>query len=152
MRCNNTWATRFVLFVAICGFGLPPFVFATTPTADEMATARQWCAARFEDGGEGMPPFSFTCDGKPSAELLPHWKQTHSVRELDDRRSEHTLAWADPNSGLVVRCVAVVYRDFPVAEWTLYFKNRRSTTGACALRVLLIPACECVTVTHFELF
>jgi hypothetical protein len=25
-----------------------------------------------------------------------------------------------------VRCVAVDYRDFPTAEWTLYFKNTGS--------------------------
>ena len=45
------------------------------------------------------------------------------TRELDDRRIEHTLTWTDPESGLVVRCVAIEYRDFPAVEWTLYFRN-----------------------------
>jgi len=69
------------------------------------------------------PPFSFTYGGKPSVELLTTWKREHQVRKLDDRRSEHVLSYTDPDSGLVVRCVAVEYHDFPTVEWTLYFKN-----------------------------
>ncbi|NQU23780.1 MAG: alpha-galactosidase [Candidatus Nealsonbacteria bacterium] len=108
---------------AVSVLGLPGLVSATTATDDEMTTAGQWIATRFEDIGESVPPFSFIYAGKPSAELLPSWKRTRRVRKLDDRRSEHTLAWTDPESGLVVRCVAIAYRDFPTVEWTLYFKN-----------------------------
>ncbi|NQT36874.1 MAG: alpha-galactosidase, partial [Planctomycetes bacterium] len=108
----------------------PQLAPATTVTDEEMATAGQWVAKRFVDGGESgelVPPFSFTYGGKPSAELLPNWKQSHRVSQLDDRRIEHTLTWTDPESGLAVRCVAIVYRDFPTVEWTLYFKNTSET-------------------------
>lgn len=69
------------------------------------------------------PFFSFTYDGKPSAELLATWELKRASRQLDDKRTEHTLTYTDPKTGLVLRCVGVEYRDFPTVEWTLYFKN-----------------------------
>jgi len=42
---------------------------------------------------------------------------------MDDRRTEHTLTYSDLKTGLVLRCVGVVYHEFPTVEWTLYFKN-----------------------------
>lgn len=51
---------------------LPQNVLGVSPTADEMAEAKQWAAARFDgqDGRPAEPCFSFAYDGKPSAELL----------------------------------------------------------------------------------
>jgi len=69
------------------------------------------------------PPFSFTYGKKPSTELLPKWECKREVRRLDDRRRQHTLSYTDPDSGLVVRCIAVEYLDFPTVEWTLHFEN-----------------------------
>jgi alpha-galactosidase len=69
------------------------------------------------------PPFSFHYGGEPSADLLKTWKLTRSQRVLDTRRTEYTLSYRDPKTGLIVRCVALAYHDFPTVEWTLYFKN-----------------------------
>jgi alpha-galactosidase len=70
------------------------------------------------------PPFSFTYEGKSSAELLNIKEQKHLVRKLDDQRTEHTLTYTtDPKPDLVIRCVVIEYHDFPTVEWTLYFKN-----------------------------
>ncbi len=44
-------------------------------------------------------------------------------RALDSQRLESVVCFADPQTGLEVRCVAVSYRDFPTVEWTVYFKN-----------------------------
>jgi len=68
-------------------------------------------------------PFSFHYDGQSSAELLKLWPVKRSTRPLDANRTELTLSWNDPRTGLQVRCVAVVYQDFPTVEWTVYFKN-----------------------------
>jgi len=73
------------------------------------------------------PPFSFRYGDRPSSELLKIWESKRGSRELDEQRTEHTLTFTDPKTGLEVRCVAVVYRDFPTVEWTVYFKN---TSGA----------------------
>jgi len=75
----------------------------------------------------GDPPFSFVYGGKPSAELLQRWKPNRSRKKLDDKRTEHTIVYTDPDTGLVVRCAAVEYHDFPTVEWTLHFKNTGST-------------------------
>ncbi len=71
------------------------------------------------------PPFSFTYGGRSSTELLKAWELKCDTRLLDSR-TEHTLTYTDPKGGLVVRCVAIEYNDFPAVEWTLYFKNAGS--------------------------
>jgi len=73
------------------------------------------------------PPFSFTYGGKPSTELLQNWDARRTTRKLDDNRTEHIIIWADPATGLIVRCVAIEYHDFPTVEWTLYFNNNGSS-------------------------
>ena len=77
-------------------------------------------------------PFSFRYGDRPSSYLLKMWELNRSSRRLDENRTEHTLTYTDPKSGLVVRCVAVEYKDFPVVEWTLYFRN----TGASPTPIL----------------
>ncbi len=69
------------------------------------------------------PPFSFNYGGRSFAALLDGWDVQRQARKLDPRRTEHTLTCTDRGTGLVVRCVAVEYHDFPVVEWTPYFKN-----------------------------
>jgi len=74
------------------------------------------------------PPFSFQLGGKPSAELLMGWVLKRSTRSVssadsDNGKIEHTLTYTHRQTGLVVRCLAVEYRDFPTVEWTLFFKN-----------------------------
>jgi hypothetical protein len=110
------------LFVVLTGFG-PQFAAAVSPTTAELSEARRWAAANFEGGANAKPWFSFTYDGKPSAELLIKWEPHRATQQLDDKRTQHTVIFTDPKTGLVIRCVGVEYRDFPTVEWTLYFKN-----------------------------
>jgi len=72
------------------------------------------------------PLFSFIYGGKPSAGFLGRWTFERSTRPLDRGRTETALVWADPKTGLSVRCVAVEYSDFPTVEWTAYLKNAGS--------------------------
>ncbi len=69
------------------------------------------------------PPFSFNYAGKPSADFLKTWTVSRSTRELEGRKTESTLTYADPLTGLKVRSVATAYHDFPTVEWTLAFVN-----------------------------
>ena len=78
----------------------------------------------FHQGGYfDEPLFSFTYDGKGGVELLPGWKQERSSRKLDDQRTERSVLWTDPTTGLEVRCLGIEYQDFQAVEWTVYFKN-----------------------------
>jgi alpha-galactosidase len=120
---------------------------ASAPAPEEMAAARRWIAAKIEPPAEGPrrepgpvapanlpvvkdapssaadPPFSFVYGGTPSATLLKGWPVKRETCALDARRTRHTLAYADPKTGLVVRWTATEYHDFPTVEWTLAFKN-----------------------------
>jgi len=69
------------------------------------------------------PLFSFTYGGKPSSEFLGTWKLTREQQKLDDCRTQYTLTYTDPGTGLEARCVGIAYSDFPTVEWTVYFKN-----------------------------
>jgi alpha-galactosidase len=98
----------------------------------ELSKARDWFATRFQsvnqaDGRAGTLwtnlPFSFVYGGELSSELLKSWEPTTNERPLDEQRTERTLSYTDPKTGLQLRCVAVEYHDFPTVEWTLYFKN-----------------------------
>ena len=100
-------------------------VQAVSPSPAEMAEARSW-AEKLEGSAKSKaiePFFSFTYDGKPSAELLGQWNLTQTTRRLGGQRTERTRTWTDPKTGLEVRCTSVAYADFPVVEWTVYFKN-----------------------------
>ncbi|MBN2296534.1 MAG: hypothetical protein JXM70_29165, partial [Pirellulales bacterium] len=98
----------------------PTIARAVSVTAEEKVDAKQWFEAQFT---HPSPPFSFFYDGKSSAELLKTWKCENTEKKLDDNRTQHTLTWTDTKTGLEVRCVAVKYNDFPIVEWTIYFKN-----------------------------
>ncbi len=67
--------------------------------------------------------FSFEYGGQPSDALLAGWPRRTETRSLDRGRRQHVVTWTDARTGLEVRCVAVLYSDFPVTEWTVYFKN-----------------------------
>ena len=72
------------------------------------------------------PPFSFTYDGQPSAELLNSWKFASEHKKLDPNRTSHVLTWQDPNTGLHVRWDGLEYHDFESIEWTVYLTNQGS--------------------------
>lgn len=120
------------------------------PSPDEMALAGRFVAARFpaasatgvrlaEPGtppaepAEPLftpaPPFSFTYGGKASSDLLSAWTIERASRKLDEHRTSHTVTYSEPAGGLSVRCETVAYDDFPVVEWTLFFRNRGSTNS-----------------------
>jgi alpha-galactosidase len=100
---------------------------AAQPTTDP-AVARQWLASNLIDNVQVAPPFSFTYGGRPFAESVGNWRrEVSTVVDPDAHVVKHAIAYADPATDLVVRCEAVTYDDFPVVEWTLYFKNGGST-------------------------
>ena len=96
--------------------------FAITVEPQEMARKDDWVKKHLLSD-KGSMPFSFKYGGRASADLLPSWERKTAKAGLDDRRTEHVLTWTDAKTGLQVRCQAVDYSDFPVVEWTVYFKN-----------------------------
>ncbi|MBN1347119.1 MAG: alpha-galactosidase [Phycisphaerae bacterium] len=95
---------------------------AQSVRAGEMKTHSHWIAEHLLNP-KAPPPFSFVFDGMPSDTALAAWQRTTEKKPLDQNRTQHTLVWTDPKTGLQVRCVAVEYADFPVVEWTVYVGN-----------------------------
>lgn len=122
----------------------PQFARAVSPTAAEMAEARQWAAAKFEGAADVRehdrlqgephplvePLFSFVYQGKQSADFLHTWRIKRVSKTLGDGRTARATAYFDPATGLEVRCDAVEYSGYPAVEWILHFKNTgRQDTG-----------------------
>ena len=93
-----------------------------SPNRNEFAAREKWVKTHLDAHGD-RPPFSFEFEGRPSTEFLRKWPVQLTSRKLDKARTERTLAWTDPRSGLVVRCVAVEYADYPVVEWTVLLQE-----------------------------
>jgi len=74
-------------------------------------------------------PFSFKYGEQASPDCLKQWTEKTQKRTLDKCKTQYTTTWTDPKTGLEVRKVAVVYSDFPVVEWTVYFKNNGMTNS-----------------------
>ena len=96
---------------------------ALAPSPDELSDAKQWLLAHLTESPEAKLPFSFSYGGQSSADLLKVCEPKHTTRKLDEQRTEHIRTFTDPKTGLILRCVAVAYSDFPTIEWTLFFKN-----------------------------
>ncbi len=93
---------------------------------EETSDARRWVATNFQGGSDvktGTSFFSFNYDGTSSEQWIGSWGCARESRPLDEKRTEHTITYSDPKTGLVVRCVGIEYRDFPAVEWVLYFQN-----------------------------
>jgi alpha-galactosidase len=124
----NEWVRRglfctFILAVRLAADAQSsptPFV----STGDTQARD-QWVQASLTDPAKALP-FSFTYDGKSSADLLPGWASQPTTHPLDANRTETDFTWSDLQTGLEVRCVVVQYRDYPAVEWTTYLKNTGS--------------------------
>ena len=100
-----------------------------TATPEEMRKARHWIAQAI-DGLVPELPFSFTYNGQSSRDFLPSadqakwtWDLKREEIELDEGRTQHSLTYDDPHTGLQVRCEATIYTDYPAVEWIVYFQN-----------------------------
>ena len=100
-----------------------------SPTAEEMKTSRHWVADKI-DAIVPELPFSFTYAGECSRQFLAlasqarrTWDLDRAEAELDEQRTQCTLTYTDPATGLVVRCEAVVYGEHAAVEWLVTFQN-----------------------------
>ncbi len=115
---DATQSLTLLLALALCAVAAG----AVVPTRGEMAAAQEWVKARLSDKATSLP-FSFRVGGQAAGDFLGLCAHSAKVERLDANRTRTTTTWRSDRTGLEVRCVAVVYRDYPVAEWTLWFRN-----------------------------
>ncbi len=90
-----------------------------------MSRAKQWTQNHLIDAQAHLP-FSFVYDRQPSAQLLLSWPRKIVDTQLDAERTQHIISWTDGMTGLQVKCVAVEFSDYPVLEWTVFFKDTQT--------------------------
>ncbi len=111
------------LALAILGVGLTTsYVHAAGSQPDDLRQNNPWLEKHLLNA-DSPPPFSFVYGRQESGSLLKIWPRKTETRQLDRNRTEHTVIWSDPKTGLQVRFTAVDYVGTPVMEWTAYFKN-----------------------------
>ena len=79
----------------------------------------------------GGLPFSFTYGDIPSNEFLETCKFKENIVSGDKKRL-YEYIWTDPKTKLEVKMHGMMYTDYPVVEWTVYFTN----TGTEKLPIL----------------
>jgi len=112
------------LALAIIGFGLMAnYVKAADldkPT--DMRQDNRWLKEHLLNDSAQLP-FSFAYDRQGSNALLKVWPRKTETKQIDSGRTEHTVLWTDPKTGLQVRLEAMEFANSPVVEWTAYFRN-----------------------------
>jgi alpha-galactosidase len=107
-------------------------------TNSEMGMAQVWARAFRLPGSKSEPaqsellrdllepPFSFVYGDRQSTDLLPTWKFEVKHSDLDATKRQQEAIYTDPDTGLAVRTVATIFKDFPAVEWVMHFKNTGS--------------------------
>jgi alpha-galactosidase len=107
------------------GFVLVPLILlANCAVASDAAAPgdKSWLEEHLLDANS-QPSFSFVYGRQSSGVLLKNWQRKTETTRLDGDRTEHTVVWTDPKTGLQVTIKAVDFASSPVVEWTAYFKN-----------------------------
>jgi alpha-galactosidase len=112
-KAMHQWK-RIILFflVAWCA---PTCVWSVTPNANEMEAGRAW----FE---RVSTAFSLVYAEQTSDQFLQEWTSQTS-QENGEKKSRRIVTLSDPKTKLEVRIESVLFHDFPVVEWVIYFKN-----------------------------
>ena len=120
IRFSKTWKPLCIaIALSAAAFETGRGTAAVASKPEEIQRRSAWLKERFLDAKPQLP-FSFIYDGKKSEELLAAWPKKTTTKKLDECRTQHTLVWTDPKTGLKIRCTAVEYADLPAVEWVLH--------------------------------
>jgi len=127
MRMNDpksvaSCATRAMLWFATAILGVALLANYVNAADSKRPQTNRWLEEHLLNA-DSQPLFSFIYGRRESGPLLKSWPRKIATRQLDNGRTEHTVIWTDPKTGLEVRLTAVDYTGTPVIEWTAYFKN-----------------------------
>lgn len=68
-------------------------------------------------------PFSFKYGGKHSSDFIRTWKCEEREEPAGKGVTRRILKYTDPDTGMEVKAVAIIYTDTPGVDWTLHFTN-----------------------------
>lgn len=113
---------RFLALVILGLILITNYAKAASSKPDGLHHDNQWLKEHLLNGN-AQPPFSFAYDRQGSSVLLKAWPRRIETTQLDDIRTEHSIIWTDPKTGLRVRLEVLEFANSPVVEWTAYFRN-----------------------------
>lgn len=108
-----------VLILVVCSCACNTTGPFTVDGKKEIAFNRRWADKAFST----TIPFSFVYGGRNSSDFLDGWNKQVRDEKVDATKRKRTLTLTDPESGLEVRAVALVYTNTAGIDWTLYFTN-----------------------------
>ena len=68
-------------------------------------------------------PFSFFYDGVESSQMISDWIFHSEEVEVSLQKTQRTLRYRNPDSGLEIRLEATIFKSHPAIEWVLRIKN-----------------------------
>lgn len=133
-------AIRLAVFVLVLAVGATPGRGAEDPVtaAADAARAAEWFAAIPSAQGD-RGPFSFVYGGADYTTLIRNWAFNRADRDQPDR-IERFMGWRDPATGLEVRLVATLFRDFPAVEWVMSLENHGNEATPIVENILPLNA------------
>lgn len=97
----------------------------TTPLSEELSIAKlsfeRWYGEKVMDNKDLFP--GSLKIGEISVKQNPEEWMREIVTEKDDNKITCSLKLTHTKTGIIVKYKAVLYLDFPVIEWTAYYKN-----------------------------
>ncbi|MCC6144282.1 MAG: alpha-galactosidase [Candidatus Hydrogenedentes bacterium] len=110
-----------VLLPLIMMSALSPQGTVSSPAEIDAATA--WIQSHIEEQAKDWP-FSFSCDGISSRELLGDWEVHRTVAESSDGlKREYTVELSDPRTGVRCNYSATAYPKYGAVELILRMTN-----------------------------
>ena len=115
---------KICLLLLACFMGISHLCARNFEMGESMPNREKFVRSMFM---KGLPPFSFSLDGRHSDEFISGWKRKLvPVASTDASVLKYELTMKSPDSGLQIRCDIASYTDFPAVEWTLHFVNNSS--------------------------
>ena len=100
----------------------------TAKISKHIPEIEKWIQKQFAKGK--TPPFSFICDGKPSAEFIRQWD--YSQQKIESEEADvikYLFTYYNPTNGLKVECTVKGYPSYQAAEWVLNFTNKGTSNS-----------------------
>lgn len=98
----------------------------TVPSLEELSKAQsvfeRWFGVKIKNDEDFFPGSLVIGDISVKEGSVEEWERVISMKEGADRKI-CSLKLTHNSTGIIVRYEAVLYVDFPVIEWTAYYKN-----------------------------
>ena len=109
----------------------------TAKISKHIPEIEKWIQKQFAKGK--TPPFSFICDGKPSAEFIRQWD--YSQQKIESEEADvikYLFTYYNPTNGLKVECTVKGYPSYQAAEWVLNFTNKGTSNSPTLEQVKVV--------------